>query len=81
MILSLALSPNVTLPPCLGVRLKKFLFSPVMCFEHPLSKNHFVFLAFALMQTYTKILSNFSFGTQNKLSPLGLVYIVVPLGI
>ncbi|KAM7506732.1 hypothetical protein LguiA_017185 [Lonicera macranthoides] len=80
MILPLALSPKVTFPPFLGIRLKKLFFSPVMCFEQPLSKNHLVLLPLAFKHTYTITLSNFSFGTQNVLGPFRLANIMVPFG-
>ena len=43
MILPFALSSNVTYPPFLFVRKANLDSSPVMCLEHPLSKNHLSF--------------------------------------
>ena len=40
MIFPLELSPMVTLPPSFGEREENLNFSPVICLEQPLSKNH-----------------------------------------
>ena len=58
MILPFELSPNVTFLPSFGERVVNLFLSPIMCLEHPLSRNHLSLVDLEIKHTYKISSSN-----------------------
>ena len=59
MIFLFELSPNLTFPPSFRVREVNLFLSPVICLEHPLSRNHLSLVDLDIKHTYKTNLNNF----------------------